>query len=308
MKRLRVMDLVPAEPAPLSTDDPEAFVDAWRQWHHLCQAIAEVGKSWGDPKADDSHSTLGYWPGNGNFYSSAEGAGVQAGWQVAPPHVDVTKAKDNEPWQSATLEYDGLTVAEVTAWVRAQAERFAGPPRQASVPAPDLPDHPVADGEPLSYSGETGAVYNHYVWTQLLLERLAEALDPEMTGEHDLSIHIWPHHFDLASLYVADRDGGGSMTKTIGVGLTPPDTVEASGYWYVSPWSKTELAAPFATPELPIGRWVDRGGVAMAVLPLSDVWAIADDHGTDEADIAQCVAVSEFVAAAFNACADAIGV
>lgn len=99
------------------------------------------------------------------------------------------------------------------------------------------------------------------------------------------------------------------MTKTIGVGLTPPDDLDPSGYWYVSPWSKDELQGGFATPDLAVGRWVDCGKIAMAIFPIDEMWSILHDpdSSADGRSMEQTVALAEFVAMAFNACMRGLG-
>jgi hypothetical protein len=130
-------------------------------------------------------------------------------------------------------------------------------------------------------------------------------VDDAADGEHELFPRLWPHHFDLASLFVVERDSKGAMTKTIGVGITPPDAVDDAGYWYVSPWSKAE-GDGFAKADLPLGRWVDRGAMPMAVLPVTEVWRIASEGELTKAGAVQAAAVAEFVAAAVNLCGAAL--
>ena len=309
MKRLRVMDVMPEETVELT--DSAGFVDAWRQLHHLAQAVVEVGKSWGAFADDDSHSALTFDRGSFAFESASAEGDVVATLRMAEGSVGVVVMDENGDVDEMTLlDADGLTLERVTRRVRELAEAVAGGERQASKPAPDLPEHRVAKGEPfdLSDADDLGAVFEHYALTQFVLERLFDAVGEEAKGDHELTPRLWPHHFDLASLFVAERDGDGGIAKTIGVGLTPPDDVEGAGYWYVSPWTKRDPSGPFAKADLPIGRWEDRGKVAMAVLPLSEVWELAESSGVEDAGPIQAAAVAEFVAVAFNGCAEGLGV
>lgn len=295
---------------PLGAESHDDFVDAWRTWHHLCQAVVEIGKSWGKPRDDDAHTALSYHPDYGDFLVPGEAAGLLGGFRIMPPVVEVVHIKedDSRGAETAQLEYEGYTIAEVTAWMRAQAERLAGPPRQPGVPAPDLPDHPLARGATLTFPEQMGELYNHYLTTVGLLDSLCEALDGFDQDENDDndsvdgSVLLWPHHFDLATLVTVATDDDGAAAQTIGLGITPPDGVSDQGYWYVSPWSKVPLGSAFGTPELPIGRWVERDGLPMAVLPVTDVWAIDADNGGE----AQVEAIAAFMAAAFNACCEAL--
>lgn len=304
--RLSAFEILPAAPIPLEAPDRAAFVDAWRQLHHLSQAVVEVGKGWGAPRADDSHSAMTAAGGPLDetcFVSSARERSLTGAMTDA--RVEVAHTPEKGPTEVALLDFDGLTVAEVRHWVRSQAERFAGPARQPADPAPDLPDHPVADGALLAWSPAMPMILAHYAATRDLLMRFASAtVMSAVDGAHDLTPRLWPHHFDLAALYVARRDDAGEMKATIGVGLSPPDDTSADGYWYVSPWVQDAPARAFSRDTLPIGAWTDRE-TPMAVLPISAIWELAEREGApaDGVECAQACAISEFVASAFNACA-----
>lgn len=322
MTRVAAHDLVWGPLYALGGSDGEeelaSFIDAWRQWHYVAQAVVEVGKSWGEPAADDGHTTLLYggdarpcwWVRSGG---PLDGDGIAASMWGQEGWVDVARPGGGRVRECAQLHVDGLTVDALTAWVRGEAERLGGAARQPSVSAPDLPDHPVASGAPFALPASASRVVLHYLLTQKVLERLAVALrGVSVGGELELTPRIWPHHFDLASLFVGDRDGDGAMTRTIGVGLTPPDGVESSGYWYVSPWAEAGGGAgggggaSFVRAALPVGRWHERGDAApMAVLPVPEVWALSGGLEDAHAAAVESAALAGFVSAAFNACAAA---
>lgn len=308
MKPLRVIDII-ATAYPCLIEDKERFVDAWRQLHYITQAVVEVGKGWGEPKEDDSHTALQVLlPGH---YASV-------GRDIRCIYALYGSLIFEHGGQVLSLDPDGATLDEVTTWVRETAHRLAGPPRQASAPAPDLPEHPTADGAAFDLDDSVSAVRELYRATASLLRRLVSHVRPHLAeSAHELTPRIWPHHFDLASLFVVDRDTDGNMAKTVGVGLAVPDGLSDTGYWYISPWSKRAHEGRFETPPLPFGRWVERGSTTMAVLPVSelcDLIARSGDGGdgdhAEENDVLgqiQACALAEFVAAAFNACADNFG-
>lgn len=272
-----------------------ARTEAWRQAHFASQAAAELGKGWAVEKSDDSHSSFAW------VQRSGEGGleGVAAVGEDAPrtrlvfaPLELSLITEAGEPLASIGL--GGMTVEAATGWVRSEAARHIGPPRQNTRPAPDLPDHPLNERAPLNADtpGLAGLA-SMYAATDALLERLR--------GAHSAfePARCWPHHFDLASLAVVGRDAEGAMTQTVGVGITPPDSLESAGYWYVSPWSKNGLSGSPEYPRLAHGRWVERGGgVSMAVLSV-------DEAGSADAPHA---ALADFVAGAVGACRRALGV
>lgn len=308
-KRLRTMDLaVPSLEAMNGSEDE--FIDRWRQLHYVAQAVVEAGKSWGEVRDDDSHSAMVVddkrivhdW-----FVSETAVPGISAKLEITRGQVMVEGADGASTW----LRTEDKTIEELTRDVRRYLTLLAGEPKQASKPAPDLPDHPLGDGAMVNFEqhlmGDVGGLYT--MTSELLTRFVAAVSELADNGLHELTPRLWPHHFDLASLLVCERDADGAMTRTVGVGVTPPDDVEGSGYWYVSPWSKAAVGTAFAFPELPVGRWVERGDLAMAVLPVSEVMALVVP--SDEALLSGsrlrpplgCV-VAEFIATAFNACMD----
>jgi len=238
-----------------------AFRDAWRQLHHAAQLASEVGKAWGEPQADDSHSSLA-WCG-----------GALVGPVIAAPRLFRAELRPRELTLSlvgeggvllAARSLVGARFAEAMQWTRAQAELAAGTAaRHESVPAPDLPPHPVAEGAPFRI-GSTAAFES----LDDLLAGADRVLAAVATALPDaLPVCVWPHHFDMATL-AAIAPG-----RTLGVGLAVPDAVEPGGYWYVSPWAASPPAASALDwSALANGRWVPRGALRMAVLPL-EAWS-----------------------------------
>jgi hypothetical protein len=236
----------------------DAFRDAWRQLHYAAQSASEVGKSWGTPRADDSHSSL-VWQGTALL---GERVRAPRAFRAA---LDVPSfalsLRDDTGTELAVHPLDGDTLAGAIAWSRAEAERLGGPARQPSVAAPDLPPHAIAGGA--RFARGDGA---RFAELAALLGGAAGVLG-EVARQLAIAepARVWPHHFDMAVLAAFGTD------RTIGVGLAVPEQLEASGYWYVSPWAAdaaTRTAARW--PALAHGRWVERGGpLRMAILPLA---------------------------------------
>ncbi|MEM9560423.1 MAG: hypothetical protein AAF995_08955 [Planctomycetota bacterium] len=277
----------------------------WRQIHHAAQAVADLGKRWGEPADDDSHSAFAL--DDDHLCWHAIGS---AGKRTAHAWLDFASGTlwlDVEggpgPRQGSWLELDGLTINQTTEWVHRAAERLLGEgPAREGTPAPDLPEHPVSvalGGAAMELDDEgldaLDAIYDAAaVLLPALVETIASELGASAVGD-EATPRIWPHHFDAASLIVLERDARGEMTRTVGVGVTPPDSIEGSGYWYVSPWSKGG-ANGFQTPDLPGGRWHARDGAdPMALLSISDLAGAGDAE-------AQGRLLAAFVASAFNAC------
>ncbi len=263
-----------------------SLIDAWRQLHHAAQVAAEVGKSWADPQADDSQSNFEF---EGGFLFGARIPAARP-FRAALRAQDLALrfvAKDGTVLAARVLA--GATIAEATRWTRAQAAIFADEPaRQPSVSAPDLPAHPVEDGAPFAVRDRDACA----ALARLLAsaDTVLRAVAAGVPGAS--SVRMWPHHFDMATLLTL------SPEHSIGVGLAVPDALEASGYWYVSPWSAQPAAlTATAWPPLAHGRFEGRGGaLQMAVLPLATCASI-------ERDDERRHAIARFLADAVAICA-----
>ncbi|MEN0020431.1 MAG: hypothetical protein AAF747_06075 [Planctomycetota bacterium] len=304
--------------------DKQWLVKTWREMHYAAQAVAEFGKSWGAPRDDDSHSALVEAGTLGKFMSVGAKPGETAAWEWHQNIITIRSEAPNGTDVRADVNLNGRTLEAVISDVRAAAERLIGPARQPSKPAPDLPDHPVGQGEifdavrkeldPEAWHGPfqaTVTLADLYHGTVAQLKYLQHVFaDVVRDGAHEAVPRVWPHHFDLASLFVLERDSDGEMTKTVGIGLTPPDDVSPWGYWYVSPWASSDAANDFSKADLSHGRWHERGSMPMAILPVEDF--MADCHDPDDDTEAsrhhgrvpffQSCMVAEFIADAWNAC------
>ena len=273
--------------------DNARLTSAWINTHHAAQAAAELGKSWSTALDDDSHSNF-FWIDGDNLLDgmlvgqeAASESGIRAAFRVWDLHLFVI---DAEGRPLAQLDMQGKTAGEAQSWVRGIASEHAGNPLQAAAPAPDLPAHDVQNGgafeEPNQLAqAELIRIYGN---TSRLLDTINEL------AEGAIQPRIWPHHFDFAGLVTARQDAG-RATRTIGLGVTPPDALSDTGYWYVSPWSAHELGDR-RWPDLELGRWIDRGGSPpMALLPIDAVTSTEDP-------VEQAQRLASFVASAFNTC------
>ncbi|MEM9065655.1 MAG: hypothetical protein AAGB51_09225 [Planctomycetota bacterium] len=263
-------DLHPAG-VGLPEDPGAALTEAWRRSHFAAQAAAEVGKSWGEPKDDDSHSSSAW----DDAASALVWRTPRIACRLSLGDLTIDLAGDGGERE---IPASGLRLSQLTDQVRNAATEIGGPPAQEALPAPDLPAHPLATGAMFESPSEADAALEAmYRFTGLLLDRAAGA----MPGCEP--VRCWPHHFDIAMLGVLARNGSGAMTRTVGLGLTPPDALSERGYWYVSPWSAAPLNAQ-SIAELPLGRWVERGGaLPMAVLDV-DICLAASDPAAAAAD------------------------
>jgi len=277
------MTISPNDLSPVGIDLPpdpgkQALTEAWRRSHYAAQAAAEVGKGWGKYQDDDSHSAA-TWddPSVSLLWRTPS---LAARFRMSELAITVEGLQGSERIDCAGMALDPLIGA-----VRSAANRLGDAMKQEPKPAPDLPEHPLGSGAEFEAPGEADqALESMYLFTAAALEKFAP-LAPDASP-----VQCWPHHFDIAVLSVVARDGDENMTRTLGVGLTPPDSLSERGYWYVSAWSKDEIGGDF-DGDAGAGRWVDRGGpLPMAVL---DVDAAL---GSEDPDLV----VTGFLATAAN--------
>ena len=134
----------------------------------------------------------------------------------------------------------------------------------------------VERGDDTAALGELAALLAN---GRLLLEAAAAGLDGVSEPR------VWPHHFDTGCAQLL------SDTSMVGFGLSLGDAQIDQPYFYAWPWPSPAGAD---LPELPAGRWDDRGEDGLfAVLPVADLPA----DGAAQATLAQ-----EWLTAALAAC------
>ena len=280
----------------LAGHDPAKLLDAWRMTHHAAQPAAEVGKAFAVPSDDDSHTNFGWFHGNGLVHGflastvveSPSGQHLRAALRLIDLHLFLIRPTGEA---ISAMELAGATSEQAHQWVvDAAMNALDAPIRQGTEPAPDLPDHAVAHGQPFSEPDQMSQaeLIRLYANTDSVLSVLGSIVDDASEPR------CWPHHFDHAMLIEIEQDEHGSATKTVGIGLTPPDSLSPEGYWYVSPWSSASVSKQ-ETHDLPHGRWIDRGDGTppMAILPISEVAGLQDPGN-------ELRRVAEFVAATIN--------
>ncbi len=298
----------------LASHPRDSLNAAWREVHLAAQPTAELARAFAIPEPDDSHTAFEWISGqsitDGYFRSglieTPRGA-VRAALRIFDMTLFLINA-DGDVYDELVLspaqEESPVATPEVTleqafGWVLTTVMNlFDIPVRQATQASANLPDHPVSKGEPFGAPNQLALVelVRLYSNTASLLNAMSNALenDHESTGR----VLCWPHHFDLARLFVLERDAAGEMTRTLGIGLTPPDSLSESGYWYVSPWSSQPvLTAADKQSKLTNGQWHERDGQPpMAMLSIEAL------QGIEDCD-AQHRLVAEFVSEAVARCA-----
>ena len=201
--------------------DPRALVDARLQLHWVAQAVAGVGRTLHQPRADDSHTSFTWVPALDALVQEPVD-GVTCGIRPRDLTVIVIGAT------ASKLALHRRTLDDAFAFLESQFGQML------KRPDVELPDHMVARGgrfdADMTHLAELSRYYSD---AALLLEDLG-------------SVRCWPHHFDIATL-IALGEG-----RTIGVGLSPGDAAFPEPYYYVTPWPYPDAST---LRSLQHGRW-----------------------------------------------------
>jgi hypothetical protein len=223
---------------------PLDLTEARLQLHYAIQLIAATGAALATPQPDYSHSSID-WNADLHLFVGATISADQP-FQVALDPVNLIVLLLNE--RKETLAHYGLhqrTLADGLEWLKHQIAELGGDEAKVellSYPPDDFPDHAIAHGAPFHQHHQEArqVLVDYYSTTHLLLQDIVAST----AGASP--IHIWPHHFDMATL-ISRPEYSSHESKSIGVRLSPGDSSYSEPYWYVSPYPYPD---PDTLPEL----------------------------------------------------------
>lgn len=259
------------------TISPQALTEGRLQLHYAIQCIAAVGAALAEPLPDESHVSLSWNPTLEVFM----GAPIQAEtpFRVILDPISLTAGlinQQNRIFASQSLHQK--TLPEALDWHKHELVKLNVDTRQIELLTypPDFPDHPLAHGACFDTHQLVTARWEltlYYANTFHLLQKIGS------DHEDATPVHIWPHHFDMATLlYLPGKKHREPMT--IGIGLSPGDTNYTEPYWYVSPYPYPQVER---FPELDgNGFWHTQDWVG-AVLTTSNL--VADSVQAQQAQV-----------------------
>jgi hypothetical protein len=239
--------------------------DTRKQLHWAAQLVSAVGATLLPARSDHSHTNLEWSDAHHGLLSQASSSQPSLRALLSFPRVTIelicSHGSSGEK-TVLTLPLANRTFADALAELEHGVAKQLGHDVKLVRPAHELPKHRVdPDGDAAVFGGwEKHAVAELVSWFANGDRALRELRrqDPRAT-----EIRCWPHHFDIATLLVLERehpeDPNSEVTRSLGVGMTPGDGSYADAYWYVTPW-------PYpASPRLPAlsggGIWHQDGWI-----------------------------------------------
>lgn len=218
---------------PVAKIPSHKLVESRLQLHYAIQFIAATGAALAEPLPDYSHTSLAWHSGLDIFVSATIRATIP--FQVALDPVSLTLILlDQQRETIASLPLPERTMAVGLKWLQQEVLQLGANGDKIAFlayPPDDFPDHPLAHGAAFAANQAVALseLTAYYANTHLLLQSIIA------TTEDATVTHIWPHHFDMATLIMLPGTQNGSPL-TVGVGLSPGDTSYNEPYWYVSPY------------------------------------------------------------------------
>jgi hypothetical protein len=215
--------------------------------HSAVQWLARTARAYIEPKADDSHTNLGWVGALGGLVTHPLPNGSRLALRVADLTLRLLGPNESE------LSLADRSDADIRAWLGSRFGAMGLDPFALDKPLPyDMPASAIGSG-------------GHYQLNELrwALAALAGWYDNASTAlddvRHDLvarglpapPVRCWPHHFDLDTLVYFNARASDNA-RTMGVGFSPGDEYYDEPYVYVSVYP-----APAVTtlPALPVGHW-----------------------------------------------------
>lgn len=236
---------------------PKSLTATRIQAHYGALILGSAAHAVLEPKADSSHTNLGFENGKLKTWPVRKDAGSELQLHLSTLELSVPESSTpRSRWPLA-----GQTLDRAFDWVGTKLARDAreGTPF-ALREYPDAPESTIRSGAPFddAVALELSELSLWFENASGLMESLRSSF-PNLT-----SPRIWPHHFDLGVLIALD----GSSEKTIGLGMSPGDQNYDQPYFYCSPYPSPGLDA--AVPELSVGSW-HRSGFLSAVLTATEL-------------------------------------
>jgi len=232
---------------PLRTIERHRLAQARLAAHYAAQWLARAARAHIEPKADDSHTNLGWDPALGGPATHPLPDGSRLALRIA----DLTLLLPGP--DASELSLKNRSDADIRAWLGLRLNAMGLEPFALDKPLPyDMPASAIGSGgRYLLYDLEV-ALEELSGWYDNASRALDDVRqDLVACGLRAPPVRCWPHHFDLDMLiYFSTRSS--DDTRTMGVGFSPGDEYYGEPYFYVSIYPAPLVTTP---PALPVGHW-----------------------------------------------------
>jgi hypothetical protein len=216
--------------------------DTRKQLHWATQLVSAVGATLIPARSDYSHTNLDWSDAHHGLLSQPSPGTPSLRGLLSFPRVTIELIRDhggsNEK-SVLSMPLANRTFADALAELEHAVSKQLGRETKLVRPKHELPAHRVdPDGEAGTFGGwEKHALVELVSWFANGDRALRELRRQDSRATE---VRCWPHHFDIATLLVLERerpeDPTSEFTRSIGVGMTPGDGSYADAYWYVTPW------------------------------------------------------------------------
>jgi hypothetical protein len=231
---------------PLRTIERHRLTQARLAAHYTAQWLARTARAYIEPKADDSHTNLGWDRALGGLTTHPLPDGSRLTLRIVDLTLRLLGQNESE------LSLEDRSDADVRAWLGSRLNAKGLDSFALDRPLPyDMPASPTASGARYQLGELRSALAELSGW----YDNASPALDDVRhqlvaRGLRAPPVRCWPHHFDLDTLvYFSARSDN---TRTMGVGFSPGDEYYDEPYFYVSIYP---APAVNTLPALPVGHW-----------------------------------------------------
>ncbi len=212
--------------------------------HKIIQYLAAAGNSFLPRKQDDSHTNLQSLTSCGCLTTRPLN---KNGDVLAFSYSSFTLEWWIYQGDKIKLSLDGTTHHDIVKWIteRTKANGITKPYKTQM--HYELPYNQVDEYYTfhLENKPRLNEIMHYRILAHLALEDTLQELKPHT------EIRVWPHHFDIASLYTINK----SKKHIIGLGMSIPDSTNNGFYLYVKGYAGEQVIDVSGVSDLHYGNW-----------------------------------------------------
>jgi hypothetical protein len=229
---------------PLRAPERGRLSEARLAAHNAVQWLARAARGYIPPRADDSHTNLGWDQALGGLTTHPLPDGSRLALRVAGLTMELLGGAAGE------LSLQDRSDADIRAWLASRLSAKGLDPSALDKPLPyDMPASAFATGGRYRLQHLEPALGELAGWYDNASRAIDDVrADLVARGLRAPPVRCWPHHFDLDTLVYFNAGN----TRSMGVGFSPGDEYYDEPYFYVSVYPAPDVTS---LPTLPVGHW-----------------------------------------------------